>query len=75
MAIIGLLMLAIVVMALVMRGAPKPDYEDTPPALKSSAPPHPWSSGRPDDIDDFAGPGAPYGPGIDNEAAGPQKPD
>lgn len=73
MAIIGLLLLAIVVMAFVMRGAPKPDFEKLPapksPSSKASTPDpiHPWSSTIKGDIDDFAGPAAPYGPGTEQD--------
>lgn len=74
MAIISLLMLAIVVMAFVMRGAPKSKYEDAPP-LEPAAPLHPWSSGNSNDIDDFAGPGAPYGPGVSNGSSDNEKSD
>lgn len=61
MLILGLLLLSLVVVAFIMRGAPKPPGAG-PPDTPDIA--HPWSSGLPGEPDDFAGPNAVYGPGT-----------
>lgn len=65
MLIISLLILSLVAVAFIMRGAPKPKIakpaENPDPRIV-----HPWSSGSPNEPDDFAGPNAVYGPGTQN---------
>lgn len=64
MLILGLLLLSLVLVAFIMRGAPKPPGAD--PSDKPDIA-HPWSSGVADEPDDFAGPNAVYGPGTSEQ--------
>jgi hypothetical protein len=66
MVIISLLILSLVAVAFIMRGAPKPKPPELAEPGETPHITHPWSSGAPNETDDFAGPNAAYGPETQN---------
>jgi hypothetical protein len=69
MVIISLLLLCLVAVAFIMRGAPEPprlESKQAADAQPEQSPEilHPWSSGAPEETDDFAEPNGIYGPGT-----------